>query len=79
MSPTMLENEVEGVVVVDGLSVPGFLVPETACASCGSQLVHHDTFDARFCPGCNVWLESRCADPTCSFCSARPELPLGRS
>jgi len=34
-----------------------------------------EKYDAYYCPDCDVWLENKCKDPDCEFCSRRPEKP----
>ena len=37
---------------------------------------YSETFDAFYDPQTNVWLESKCDDPTCDFCRYRPDRPI---
>ena len=37
--------------------------------------VRHERHDAYFCIACDRWLEKRCGDAQCEFCSRRPERP----
>ena len=37
---------------------------------------YSETFDAFYDPDKNEWLDSKCDDPTCEFCTTRPEKPL---
>lgn len=46
------------------------------CEYCGERLFFYDKYDATCCPTCNIWIEKRCNDPKCPFCSKRPESPL---
>jgi len=46
------------------------------CSTCKSDLDYSDDFDAYFCPNCNEWAESKCSDPSCSYCATRPDRPL---
>jgi hypothetical protein len=32
--------------------------------------------DAYYNPVINEWIDSKCDDPTCEFCTTRPERPL---
>lgn len=48
-------------------------VPE--CKTCGKDGERNDRYDAYFCLGCNVWLESTCSDFSCEFCGSRPASP----
>lgn len=47
-----------------------------SCTGCGIRRIYHEEFDTYFCPECNCWLEAKCSDSTCSFCSSRPKQPL---
>ena len=71
------ENEKNGTVTVNGsLIVGGFIDDDFFCDHCGSVRVYYDKHDAYFCPSCNIWLEGRCSDPDCNYCSGRPRTPL---
>jgi len=43
--------------------------------NCGSKKKHSDQYDAYYCASCNEWLESKCDDPTCEYCTNRPARP----
>lgn len=43
------------------------------CEKCKVPSERDECFDAYYCPVCNDWLEQRCANPDCEFCSDRPE------
>lgn len=45
------------------------------CPKCGSIGIYAEYYDSFYCKVCNIWLESKCSDPLCSFCSKRPEFP----
>lgn len=45
------------------------------CKDCGSEKQYSNKYDAYFCELCNKWLEEKCSDPDCEFCTKRPELP----
>ena len=46
------------------------------CPFCNNTtLFRFDKFDAYCCVVCNVWIEEKCLDPTCEYCSSRPLLP----
>lgn len=32
-----------------------------------------------FCPKCNQWIEEKCEDTYCEFCSDRPDKPANKS
>lgn len=42
---------------------------------CNQHKKYSDEYDAYYCEECNTWLESKCDDPTCEFCTVRPEKP----
>lgn len=43
---------------------------------CCSSKVYSPEYDAYYCKFCNVWLENKCSNEDCEFCSQRPEFPL---
>ena len=43
--------------------------------SCGSVVVLCKEFDAFYCVGCDVWLETACGDSSCPYCPGRPPVP----
>ncbi len=45
------------------------------CSLCGKLASRSERWEARFCRGCVVWLEYRCADPVCPKCPKMPERP----
>lgn len=71
----LVDNEDEGVVVIGGRIIEGW-IDDKACPICAKPRVYYDDFDALFCAYCNKWLESKCDDPTCGYCKKRPETPL---
>jgi hypothetical protein len=42
---------------------------------CGSNKLFSNEYDSYYCDYCNEWLESKCDDPTCEFCTIRPATP----
>ncbi len=48
----------------------------SGCPCCGGDKEYSSDFDAMFCPVCNIWLDVRCGDEMCDFCSRRPERPM---
>ena|ERR1039458_6049452 len=54
---------------------PGFSDRRNRCNRCGQTSEYCLESDASFCPRCRRWLERRCGDPMCQFCSQRPERP----
>lgn len=73
----IVEDEGAGTVTIGAMVVHGGLA-ETACDVCGATTIMDDDFDAKFCPQCDRWLESRCDDPACEYCPTRPEPPMNR-
>jgi hypothetical protein len=55
---------------------PGFRDRLGRCNRCGRAAEYSLESDAHFCVKCNRWLESRCRDPQCKFCSKRPARPV---
>lgn len=45
------------------------------CSACGSEKTYSSKYDAYYCELCNIWLEQKCSDTTCHFCTTRPEKP----
>jgi uncharacterized Zn finger protein (UPF0148 family) len=45
------------------------------CKVCMDPLAYNDEHDSVFCPTCDEWRESSCADPECEYCLARPKKP----
>lgn len=48
---------------------------EPTCPHCGVAAERSEEHDAYYCPACNRWLEGKCGDPGCEFCSERPPRP----
>ncbi len=46
------------------------------CPKCGTLNCYSEKYDAYFCSGCNKWLEGKCKDKHCGFCSKRPDKPI---
>jgi len=45
------------------------------CPGCKRMGVYAEYYDSYYCPDCDIWLDEKCADATCNFCSRRPEFP----
>ena len=71
-------KEVDGKVIIDDFEIYGQIEQEKHCSTCKFHLIYYDDFDTYFCPECNSWMESACSDPTCGYCSNRPETPLSQ-
>ena len=46
-----------------------------SCHGCGQLAEYSPKYDSWYCINCNIWLEEKCSDPLCEFCSVRPEMP----
>jgi len=74
-SPPKIEFRVaEGIVLIDGLRVWGFVAPELT--DCGHPRIYAERWDAFFCPVDDRWLETSCGDPLCPYCPGGPDRPL---
>jgi len=38
---------------------------------------YSEPWDSYYCKKCDIWLEDRCKDTECMFCSNRPKKPSG--
>lgn len=46
------------------------------CKTCNHRIYYVFSYDARYCPACNVWTEPRCSTrDVCEFCLKRPARP----
>lgn len=41
----------------------------------GHNTIHDETYDAYFCSICEEWVEKKCSDTACEFCTTRPDKP----
>ena len=48
------------------------LTDKICCQETKKYSEEHDCF---YCDTCNKWLEDKCDDPICEFCTTRPESP----
>lgn len=71
------ELQGEGAVAVGSHAVRGHVRRER-CPACRQTTVFDYDFDAAFCPSCDAWLEGRCGDSGCEYCTRRPEKPSSR-
>jgi hypothetical protein len=37
---------------------------------------YNEEYDAKYCSKCGEWIDEKCTDEDCSFCSNRPETAL---
>ena len=44
--------------------------------SCGNNPTYVEKHDAYACLICNKWLDNKCSDNKCEFCSSRSEKPF---
>ena len=51
----------------------GEILPK--CTNCKKNGIYAECYDSYYCPDCNIWLDEKCTDATCKFCSTRPEFP----
>ena len=68
------EDIAHGLVFVDGNPISGFL-DEDICQKCKLSRIYSDKYDSYFCMNCDVWIESKCKDLNCDYCSERPAKP----
>jgi hypothetical protein len=76
MRPQIIENQSDDTVTVDGRKMAGWIAEDANCVGCKTQVVFSLSHLARFCPGCNSWLDRHCEDAECLYCSGRPARPL---
>lgn len=51
---------------------------ESKCPHCNTKKKYSswdDGYDAYYCDKCDIWLEPKCSNPECEFCSTRPDKP----
>lgn len=46
------------------------------CINCNSETIRIDEFDCVACKKCMIWVEAKCSDDKCCFCSIRPDTPV---
>jgi len=66
----------DGVVSKSSFHFDGYVQYPVYCETCNHVKLFDIDHDAHFCPLCNVWIDKKCSDPNCDFCSTRPEKPL---
>lgn len=48
----------------------------SVCPECNSNnIFYYDRFDALCCLSCDTWFNKSCGDPSCPYCSKRPDTP----
>ena len=45
------------------------------CPTCSKPTAYNGLEDSYACLGCNKWLEAKCSDLACTYCTNRPETP----
>jgi len=45
------------------------------CNKCCNERHYSNKYDAYYCELCNKWMEEKCDDENCEFCSSRPNKP----
>lgn len=45
------------------------------CSKEAQSLALNEMFDRYYCLNCNLWKESSCVDPLCTFCEGTPDYP----
>lgn len=76
MPTAIVENEADGIVLVAGVIMPGWIDVAAPCPGCGSPSVYHLGHEAHFCPDCNRWMDRHCEDAECMYCGSRRDPPL---
>ena len=75
----IIEDVDKGAVTIDGIiTIEGQVmdIDDAKCHKCHSVVIYYDRYDAYFCAYCDIWLEKKCGDPSCVYCTKRPERPL---
>jgi hypothetical protein len=75
MSKTHYVENSDGTLNFNNLKFNASLAHHRKCTQCNRIAVFLEDFDAYCCLVCNVWLESKCSDETCSYCYLRPDFP----
>ena len=45
------------------------------CKTYGKKAELNEEFDSYYCLTCDKWLEKKCSDPKCEYCTKRPNKP----
>lgn len=48
---------------------------ELKCNKCENKASYSEKYDVYYCKNCNIWLEKKCSDSNCEFCTNRPDSP----
>lgn len=66
----MLRKEID----LDNLP-EGVTFEDHGCDGINHEKEYSEEYDAMYCRNCDTWLEIKCNDDDCEFCSKRPERP----
>ncbi len=61
---------------LDPWNTPYYGPPYKVTCLAGDPVVYSEKYDAHYNKDKNVWLDDKCSDSTCEFCTTRPETPL---
>jgi hypothetical protein len=56
--------------------VPYYGPPYKVTSLAENNFLYSEDYDAFYDPKENVWTEDKCTDPTCEYCTIRPERPI---
>ncbi len=43
------------------------------CNDCNNKALYAEQYDVHYCLICEQYLENKCSDKTCQFCTKRPD------
>jgi hypothetical protein len=72
----VIENHADDTVTIGSRTIAGWVAQDAHCQGCDTPIVFSLAHLARFCPGCNRWLEWHCEEAECLYCTGRPDRPL---
>jgi hypothetical protein len=61
---------------LDPWNTPYYGPPYKVTCLAGDPVKYSEEYDAHYNEIKNVWLDDKCSDSTCEFCTTRPETPL---
>jgi hypothetical protein len=68
-------ESIEGVFFANNGKIISRMELPNHCPDCLDTLAYNDEFDSIYCEDCDEWRDSPCTDPSCEYCSIRPEKP----
>lgn len=71
----LMNKKLEGTFLARDRKIVAWTDTSNQCPECSGPLKFNDEYDSKYCISCNEWQESSCEDPTCDYCSARPNKP----